>query len=226
MEKSAVHPYTSSIGQLVQVVEYLRESFPGTFDAKTLQKLGLAAKNESYILNILRFVGIIDESGARLDDAHKVFTIHDDENFKKAFSNLVRKAYKDLFDLRGDATWTLDESALITYFRSTDKTSKVVGVRQARTFAALSSLSGHAKIEDKAAIEKKAKPAKNQKRTQKVKTAKDSAKAIQSTNLQKIQVKKDIGLTVRIEVNLPAQGDQETFDRIFKSIRKYLIDTE
>jgi hypothetical protein len=34
------------------------------------------------------------------------------------------------------------------------------------------------------------------------------------------------GLTVRIEVNLPAEGEQQTYDRIFRSIRKNLIDGE
>ena len=34
----------------------------------------------------------------------------------------------------------------------------------------------------------------------------------------------NFGLTVRIEVNLPAQADQETYDKIFSSIRKNLID--
>jgi hypothetical protein len=32
----------------------------------------------------------------------------------------------------------------------------------------------------------------------------------------------DVGLTVRIEINLPASGDQETYDRIFK-IRENLL---
>ena len=32
------------------------------------------------------------------------------------------------------------------------------------------------------------------------------------------------GLTVRVEVNLPADADQETYDKIFQSIRKNLID--
>ena len=31
------------------------------------------------------------------------------------------------------------------------------------------------------------------------------------------------GLTVRVEVNLPADADQETYDKIFQSIRKNLI---
>ena len=34
---------------------------------------------------------------------------------------------------------------------------------------------------------------------------------------------RDVGLTVRIEVNLPPAADQETYDRIFKSIRANLL---
>ena len=37
---------------------------------------------------------------------------------------------------------------------------------------------------------------------------------------------RNVGLTVRVEINLPADGDQETYDRIFKSIRENLIDAE
>lgn len=36
--------------------------------------------------------------------------------------------------------------------------------------------------------------------------------------------KRDFGLSVRIEINLPADGSQETYDRIFRSIRENLLD--
>lgn len=32
-----------------------------------------------------------------------------------------------------------------------------------------------------------------------------------------------VGLTVRIEINLPAVDDQDTYDKIFKSIRENLL---
>ena len=38
--------------------------------------------------------------------------------------------------------------------------------------------------------------------------------------------KRDMGLTVRIEINLPPAADKETYDHIFKSIRENLIDAE
>jgi hypothetical protein len=34
---------------------------------------------------------------------------------------------------------------------------------------------------------------------------------------------REFGLTVRIEVNLPATGDQDTYDKIFKSIRENFL---
>jgi hypothetical protein len=41
-----------------------------------------------------------------------------------------------------------------------------------------------------------------------------------------IQAEAGVALTVRIEINLPASGDQETYDRIFKSIRENLLNAK
>lgn len=38
--------------------------------------------------------------------------------------------------------------------------------------------------------------------------------------------KRDFGLTVRVEVNLPPAADQETYDRIFRSIRENLLNAK
>ena len=35
--------------------------------------------------------------------------------------------------------------------------------------------------------------------------------------------RQDVGLTVRIEVNLPPGGDADTYDAIFASIKKHLM---
>ncbi|MDE2180489.1 MAG: hypothetical protein KGJ40_06545 [candidate division NC10 bacterium] len=73
----------------------------------------------------------------------------------------------------------------------------------------------------------------------KVSSAKASAKAAPTRKkatkqvpdvVEKVQQKSlgfnekgNVGLTVRIEINLPAQGDQETHDRIFQSIKQNLL---
>lgn len=115
------HPYITSAGPVVQAVKHLRKSFPAKLDAQTLKKLGFAPKNESYLINILRFTGVIDDDGAETAAATKTFSQHADDAFQKSFGDMVKKAYTDLFGTYGDDAWDVD--ALITFFRISDHTS-------------------------------------------------------------------------------------------------------
>lgn len=225
------HPYLSGSGPLFQIVSQLRRSFPaGGVTAETLRKLGLAPNNETYVINILRFIGVIDEEGRKTDAAAKVLNQHDDAAFQGAFAELVESAYSDLFSLHGADAWKLDLDKLIQYFRSTDDTSAIVGRRQATTFQALSALSGHAEVPPA-----RSGPAKRTRSTKAGSAKTTGAKSTEGTTEGKTAPSKslgrgsgsgqrEVGLTVRIEVNLPADGDQDTYDRIFKSIRENLID--
>ena len=51
------HPYVSGTRVLVQVLDQLKKSFPGTLNAEVLKKLGFAPKNESYIIKGTREPG-------------------------------------------------------------------------------------------------------------------------------------------------------------------------
>jgi hypothetical protein len=226
------HPYTPSTGHIIQVINHFRQSFPNVVNADTLKKLGFATKNESYIINILRFLGTIDQEGNKSEAASKVFSLHDDSTFSQEFGKMVAKAYNDLFDLHGDKTWGLNTDGLITFFRQTDGTSGLVGKLQASTFQILAAFSGHGEIpEPKASVSKAPSSVARKTFTKSIssKTAKaEEADAtpfiVNPTFHTPENNKKDIGLTVRIEINLPSDGDQETYDRIFKSIRDNLID--
>jgi hypothetical protein len=121
------HPYVNGTGNLIQVLDHLKKSFPVNLTAEVLKKLGFAPKNESYILNVVRFIGLIDEKGVRTEQAQKTFTLHDDATFQKSFSELVKTGYSDLFALHGNDAWTLERSKLITFFRQTDQSSELVG---------------------------------------------------------------------------------------------------
>ncbi len=136
------HPYIASGGPLVQAITQFRKSFPATVDASTLKKLGIAPNNESYLINILKFLELIGDDGSRTDNAAKTFVLHKDEDFEKAFSDTVKNAYSELFELHNEDAWTLDEENLITYFRQSDQSTEIVGKRQALTFKALAGLSG------------------------------------------------------------------------------------
>lgn len=53
------YPYVASSGPLAKTIEHLRRrKFPQELTAETLRKLGVAPKNESYVINVLRFLGM------------------------------------------------------------------------------------------------------------------------------------------------------------------------
>lgn len=224
------HPYVSGTGVLVQVFDHLKKSFPANLNSEVLKKLGFAPKNESYIINTVRFLKLIDDKGARTEKAQKAFTFHDTTSFQKAFSEIVKAAYSDLFSLHGDGAWSLGDPKLITFFRQTDQSSQLVGTRQAGTFKALAAYAGHA---DSGASQK-VRTNKRDTKPSSSKQAKSGSKGAAAPTSSSVQVNagasaatdsgnRNLGLTVRIEINLPATGDQETYDKIFKSIRENLL---
>jgi hypothetical protein len=222
------HAYVQSAGHIVQVVNHLRKSFPSIVNAGTLKKLGFAPNNESYVVNTLRFLGLIDLEDKKTELAGEVFSLHPDDRFQPAFGEkVVKTAYKELFALHGEAAWTLGADALITFFRSSDQSGANVGRRQANTFSALSGLSGHSdlapvKVPGAKRKEKEKKMSKADIGT-KVREEKGATEATKTSPVSSMNSNLPVGLTVRIEVNLPATGDQDTYDRIFRSIRENLL---
>lgn len=222
---SAKHPYISGASSVATMVLQLRKAFPAKVNSDTVKKLGLAPNNESYVINALQFVGVIDEEGNKTKKSAEIFSKHQDDDFRSDFSSLVKTAYSDLFDLHGDAAWELSKDELITFFRNSDQTSAVIGGRQANLFLTFSALSGHGEL-------KTAKPSTSLKgNTEKPKAAKTTAinkaqKVIGDEAKEKPSdvANVDFGLSVKIEVNLPANASAETYDSIFASIRKNLID--
>lgn len=227
MEKNGgSHPYIPSAGMIVQTFTQLRKMFPSKVDAETLRKLSIAPKNESMVINVLRFLGFIDDESNKTATASTVFQKHDDAAFASALEKVIKDAYKELFQIVGDDAWGADRGTLIGFFRVQDETSALTATRQAIAFETLVSLSGHGEALQVKAPRQKT-PASKPNETKKVKTRSDISSnkpdGSQDQTIIKSPGAGNLGLTVRIEINLPAQGDQETYDRIFQSIKKNLL---
>ncbi|WP_243732103.1 DUF5343 domain-containing protein [Nocardioides ochotonae] len=141
----------------------------------------------------------------------------------------------------GDEALDTEKTALAHWFRSSDKTSELVGNRQASTFLTLAALAGHGELPARVNTTKKAAangaaPAKNAaaKKTTTKKVAETPAEVDGASgdngdgqhDQRKVKINKngqDVGLSVRIEVNLPPGGDADTYDAIFASIKKHLM---
>lgn len=222
----ATHPYISGAGNIAQMVKQLRKSFPATITSETVKKLGLAPNNESYVINVLQFVGVIDSEGKKTSEAAKVFSHHKDEEFSKQFGGLVQRAYDALFDLHGENAWKLSNDDLITFFRQSDQTSATIGGRQASTFKVLAGLSGHGDLPEPKQKQKQNKPEKEPKQQRKTKSVPVPPPADlvhETVGQQSASAAGGFGLTVRVEINLPADGSKETYDAIFKSIKENLL---
>jgi len=218
------HPYVSTIGGLSKAITQFRSTFPATVNANTLKSLGIAPNNESYVINTFRFLGFIDDDDKKTDAAGTVFSHHDDEKFSEAFAARVEKTYSGLFDLHGDQSWILDNDKLISFFRNTDQTSAIVGKRQANTFRALAQLAGYGDPPDVKTKGSSTKLIKKKSPKQKVPTPRSDQNNVPNESHDATPRNSSrVGLTVRIEINLPAEGDQDTYDRIFKSIRENLL---
>lgn len=222
------HPYISGPGNIAQMILQLRNSFPTTVTSDTVKRLGLASNNESYVINALQFVGVIDSDGKKTKEAADVFSHHKDDEFSESFKGLVSKAYSDLFDLHGEKAWTLDEDSLITFFRRADQTSVTIGKRQAGTFKIFAALSGYGELPTPRGSKPKGKSEVSKrisKREAPVKhnIANSDKPSFQGDQINSKEVNRGFGLSVRIEINLPADGSRETYDNIFKSIKENLL---
>lgn len=222
------YPYISGQGPIVQTFSQLRKGFPGKVDAGYLQRFKIASANESYVISILRFLGLIDEGGGRVEDKTNFF-YGDDNSFKSGLEGTLREAYSQVFDEMGDEALDASRDELTHWFRASDKTSDVVGQRQASTFQTLAALAGHGDLpaaragavkKTAAATPSPATKKSTTKKTAPVKHAETPGRDDSNDQGKNVQ---DVGLTVRIEVNLPPGGDADTYDAIFASIRKHLM---
>ncbi|WP_405372309.1 MULTISPECIES: DUF5343 domain-containing protein [unclassified Microbacterium] len=231
----ASYPYTSGQGALVKAFDQFRKAFPPVLDASTLKRFGIAPANESYVINIFRFLGLIDDDGKKVDATTEIF-FHGEESFKSGLEGLVSAAYADLFAEHGANAWDEGKDSLTTWFRVKDKTSELIGGRQASTFLTLAALAGHGEPIKPAPTTKTAasKPAPKPKPKS---TGSSAANSVATTPAEESPLtlpdKRNIpaangsvGLSVRVEVNLPAAATPEVYDAIFASIRKNLIDRE
>lgn len=216
------YPYIPSGGLVQTAFQQFRKSLPAKVDSDTLKKLGIASSNEGALINIMKFIGILDKDNQKTKEGTQLFTTHDDVKFGAGLAALVETAYSDLFELHGKPAWTLDRDALISYFRGADETSAVTGSRQALTFQTLASLAlKRAEQVPSRGSNGPRTPPKEKKPAPKMRDAKLAQRP--STSVDTQLPSSPVGLTVRIEINLPANGSQATYDNIFESIRKNLL---
>jgi hypothetical protein len=117
-----------------------------------------------------------------------------------------------------------NKDALATWFRVKDKTSELIGGRQASTLLTLAALAGRGEPtpQTRTSITARASKAKAAARSASKPTVVSVTPTVERPPI--IAMQSGVGLTVRVEVNLPAAATADVYDAIFTSIRRSLID--
>ena len=137
-----------------------------------------------------------------------------------------------MFSHFGEDSWTLDRDRLISFFRSNDQTSAQVGELQAATFQTVAMIvtrqSSPIKTITPEAQNRTLRPATRKRLSVPTHAAAPAVEAQQQVQpVAEVKTSnRDFALTVRIEINLPANGDKDTYDLIFKSIRDNLLTSD
>lgn len=230
------YPYTSGQGALVAAFTQLRKNFPSKVDSAYLKRFNIAPANESYIISIVRFLDLIDDEGTKVEN-NTGFFFGSEEAFQQGLEGAIRAAYAPLFDEMGDDAFTTQKSTIAHWFRQSDRSSELVGNRQASTFQTLAALAGQGEVPTRATTAKKAAtngtaPAKKIAAKRTTRPSKAAEGRVEDNvgshggGDESVVITKNgqgVGLTVRIEVNLPPGGDADTYDAIFASIKKHLM---
>lgn len=113
----------------------------------------------------------------------------------------------------------MGDEEFVRYFRETDRTGMAIGRGQARVFQILSRIAGHGQIERSMAprTSKNESAAKWNAVSLKVQASEERQNGSNGNNGHKRH--RDSGVTVRIEIHLPPNGTEATYDKIFKTIK-------
>ena len=203
------------------MISKLRSKFPNTVTLETIKQLGIAPNNESAVINALQFINLIDSDGQKNTENAQALLLNDEE-FQDAFAKIIHAAYRNLFEVHGEDAWSQDVVRLTTFFRQTDQTSEVIGRRQARVFQMFASLGG--KIEEPNVRKRLNKSGKKTTTSSKKEPQQARAKVKPASTMTGGRSFDSLGMSIKIDVNLPSDASKETYDNIFKSIREHLID--
>ena len=108
--------------------EFLKEipttGTPDKVILKVLEERGYKSVNNRTIIPALKFLGLIDQAGIPTE---KWRALRDREQYSRVMAQLVRDAYKDLFDLYPDA-WNRSDKEIHNYIgKNTDAAIRMVG---------------------------------------------------------------------------------------------------
>ncbi len=197
------YPYIVKVGSLREFLKNIPSTgVPEKLTKEKLDSLGYKSSNDRPIPGILEFIGFLDSEHKPTD---KYMAFRDKAKAGAVMASCLRTAYSDLFQQYPDAH-NKDNEALRNFFSTGMKGGEAVLVNTVNTFRALCEF---ADFETAPVREETPKGLPTT-------GGKDVIRLSQETP----------GLTVNlnIQLTLPATEDSTIYDKIFQSLKKYLLE--
>lgn len=200
-------PYTPNPASLKRFLSHIQSAgVPGKITQKYLEQVGFKSTNDRYIIGVLKFVGLVDSSGAPTDLWQSY------RNRQAAGATLaaaLRGGYDNLFSTYPDA-YRKDNEALRNYFSAHTKVAeRTLGLIVA-TFKALCDL---ADFEASQPAEAAASEPLTQKPTHEAKR-----RVVEPATHGGMPA-----ININIQLQLPATDDAGIYDKLFAALKKHLL---
>jgi hypothetical protein len=199
------YPYTTVPGRIRAFLETIRSaSVPDKANRAWLPKIGFNSSNDRTLLSVLKFIGFINERGNPTDRWKE----YRRANHAEVLGEAVRDAYNSLFIVYDDAG-SRSTNELKDFFRAETESAEGTVSKMVDTFNALCRMSSFAPGKASAfeAIQ-------DEKFSLQLKDVGHAAKSKRFPS--------DRNITININLNLPATGDEEIYAKIFRALKEHL----
>lgn len=209
-------PYMLSVSNLHKILDAIqRAGAPDVFHLDFLKDLGFSSSNDRGAVKLLKFLGMLDESGRPLA-SYREFMDHN--RAKQVLAARMRVAFDDLFTADRNAN-TKSVESLKGWFKTKTGSGDAVAQKIASTFRSLATYADFSSVPaESAATEKPGTESPPSTSPREEQPARGELPGIAAPGH-----KSQIGLVYRFEIHLPETQNVDTYRAIFKALREELM---
>ena len=197
---AAAYPYMNSSKRLLEILGALREAGqPPRVTHDFLGKAGFKSKNDRPVVNLLKFLGLLDSQGTPT----ALYARFRGDEYSDVLSACIRDSYSELLDVRPHAS-TEDVPTLAGFFKTASGLGEAASRQMASTFLALCSQADLQSLPP----------------TQSTTTEQASASRTSTTSQTTSQTTPP---SVNITINLHLPDDPDGYEAIFEALYRQLL---
>ncbi|MBI4287848.1 MAG: DUF5343 domain-containing protein [Chloroflexi bacterium] len=195
----ADYPYTPVPGKMRAFFEKIQETgVPERATTRWLPTVGFTAANDRSILNVLKFIGFLSQSG---EPTGRWRDHRDKGRAKRLLADAIRESYGELFQTYPDAYQRTDAD-LRNFFNTKTSAGGQVVTQTVTTFKSLIALADFSGALGGTDVETPQKQPP---------TSNETAKSLLPQ------------ININIQLNVPETTDEAVYDRFFAALKKHLL---